>query len=517
VTPGYILVFLGILMYRGATKVRSTKYFWSTQYNEGIAWIRNAMTRDAFLQIRQFIHFVDTSTLPTNQSNKKWHPLQKISPFLNTVGEKLRKGWTLGKKCCVDESMIKYKGKAISWVQYMPKKPIRHGLKVFALSCAYTGYLYSFEVYTGKENIDGSPKAVIERLMLAAGFTFTVHGQGRILYTDNFYTSLEVMHYIYITFGVLMVGTYVLSKKKSRTAADYPFHKLSKPALDKTERGWMRSAVKSMYDKGNNLLFKVQATVWKDKKEVGFLHNHLVSTAEDETGMIDRWDRAKKRTIKIRSPIIVKDYQANMNGVDRKDRDTADWSTSIRTCRYYLRIFCWSLDGILHAMYCIILFLGTEIGNHEWQRFCSKNGGREKFQKDLAQKVIAYGISLDWPDITNENAKPAYMRNMAYIPCDCKTCFFCIKGLTHGVDHQWQGRLSTRNDTETCPNERIVIASTPQRCRACYQQLRLEYHDWTVKRVKSRCHQTRLGCSKCQVIVCETCWPTFGHDLEGKK
>jgi hypothetical protein len=52
----------------------------------------------------------------------------------------------LGKKCCVVESMIKYKGKAVSWVQYMPKKPIRHGLKVFALSCAYMGYLYSFEV-----------------------------------------------------------------------------------------------------------------------------------------------------------------------------------------------------------------------------------------------------------------------------------------------------------------------------------------------------------------------------------
>jgi hypothetical protein len=74
-----------------------------------------------------------------------------------------------------------------------------------------------------------------------------------------------------------------------------------------------------MYDKGNKLLFKVQATVWKDKKEVGFLHNHLVSTAEDETGIIDRWDRAKQRTVNIRSPIIVKDYQANMNGVDCKD------------------------------------------------------------------------------------------------------------------------------------------------------------------------------------------------------
>jgi Transposase IS4 len=434
---------------------------------------------------------------------------------MNTVGQQLRKGWTLGKKCCVDESMIKYKGKAVTWVQYMPKKPIRHGLKVFALNCAYTGYLYCFKVYTGKENLDGSPKAVIERLMLAAGYTFTVQGQGRILYTDSFYTSLEVMHYIYITFGVLMVGTYVLSKKKSRTAADYPFHKVSKPTLDKTERGWMRSAVKSMFHKGN-LLFKVQATVWKDKKEIGFLHNYLVTTVEDDTENVQRWDKVKRRKVRIRSPRVVKDYQANMNGVDRKDRDTADWGTSIRTCRYYLRIFFWNIDGILHAMYCIIVFLGSEMSTHKWKGYCSKNGGREKFQKDLAQKVIEYGIRLDWTDVTDENAKPAYMRNMAYVPCDCKTCFFCIEGLTHGVDHRSRGHQATI-EVGTCPNNRTIIANSPGRCRLCYQQLRLEHPDWTVERAKSKCHKTRMGCCKCQVIICETCWPSFGHDLEAKK
>ena len=52
---------------------------------------------------------------------------------------------------------------------------------------------------------------------------------------DNVYTLLEVMHYIYIAFGVLMVGTFVLSKKKSQTAGDYPFYKLSNSALDKIE------------------------------------------------------------------------------------------------------------------------------------------------------------------------------------------------------------------------------------------------------------------------------------------
>jgi hypothetical protein len=119
-------------------------------------------------------------------------------------------------------------------------------------------------------------------------------------------------------------------------------------------------------------------------------------------------------------------------------------------------------------MYCIILFLDSEIGNHEWHGFCSKNGGRERFQKDLAQKVMAYSISLDWPDITDENAKPVYMQKMTYVPCDCKTCFVCIKGLTHGVDHKWRGSRSI-NASGTCPTNRIVIAGNTQRFRSCYQ------------------------------------------------
>jgi hypothetical protein len=62
-----------------------------------------------------------------------------------------------------------------------------------------------------------------------------------------------------------------------------------------------------MFDKGK-LLFKVQATVWNDKKEVGFLSNHLMSTADDETGCIQQLDRAKeRRKIKICSPNIIKD------------------------------------------------------------------------------------------------------------------------------------------------------------------------------------------------------------------
>ena len=112
-------------------------------------------------------------------------------------------GWTLGERVCVDESMIKYMGKYVTFVQYMPAKPIKHGIKVYALCCAFTGYLYGFEIYTGKDHVaDGSPKGVISRLLFNAG---VVKASGRILYTDNFYTSAEVMKYIYVIFGCYLL------------------------------------------------------------------------------------------------------------------------------------------------------------------------------------------------------------------------------------------------------------------------------------------------------------------------
>ena len=48
--------------------------------------------------------------------------------------------------------MIKYMGKAISYIQYNKKKTIKHGVKVYVLTCEVTGYLYAFEIYTGNES-----------------------------------------------------------------------------------------------------------------------------------------------------------------------------------------------------------------------------------------------------------------------------------------------------------------------------------------------------------------------------
>ena len=50
----------------------------------------------------------------------------------------------------VNEAMIRFKG-CSTLKQYMPKKPIKCGIKVWALSDAENGYMSEFDICTGKE------------------------------------------------------------------------------------------------------------------------------------------------------------------------------------------------------------------------------------------------------------------------------------------------------------------------------------------------------------------------------
>ena len=237
-TAGSIIAWFSILLLQGAYGLHHVGLFWEEEpYGCNHAFIQNLMPWDNFYLIRQFLHFVDNVELP-GKHDPGWHPLQKIQPVLDSVQKQMQKAWTLGKKICVDESMIKYMGRAIAWVQFNPRKPIKHGIKVFALCCGKTGVLVSFLIYTGKDidvHQDWTPVGVVDKLLEMAGLLS--EGAGRILFTDNWYTSLALMNHLYFKWGFLLIGTYVLSKKLARTASDFPFHQLSNGALKYVQRG----------------------------------------------------------------------------------------------------------------------------------------------------------------------------------------------------------------------------------------------------------------------------------------
>jgi hypothetical protein len=148
--------------------------------------------------------------------------------------------------------MIRYMGRAVDYVQYMPSKPIKHGIKVYALCCGITGIMLAWKVYTGSEDgVVNTAVKICDGLAEDAGLT----GQkGRVLYTDNYYTSVALAKHFFEKYRWTIVGTFSTSDKKARADHDFPFLKLSRGARDSVKRDWFREAVIELKTYGQNVL-----------------------------------------------------------------------------------------------------------------------------------------------------------------------------------------------------------------------------------------------------------------------
>jgi hypothetical protein len=160
------------------------------------------------------------------------------------------------------------------------------------------------------------------------------------------------MTLVYTAFKILMVGTHKLTKKVRRDEGDYPFHKLPNGALNKVPRGWLRTAQKHVLGRSGKALFWAQATVWKDRKQVAFLHNVHLGARESET--CKRWRKGQvgKETLKCHPVSIA--HSTFMGGVDREDKDSAKWGMSIKTNRWCVRVLFWMIDRVVLGIYIII-------------------------------------------------------------------------------------------------------------------------------------------------------------------
>jgi hypothetical protein len=128
------------------------------------------MTRNAFEFMRRYIHFCDNDKRKA-KGQPGYDPLFKISWILDAILKGIQKVWVAEQHLAIDEGMIKYMGRAIKFGQYMKNKPIKHGIKVFACYCAYSGVLLSFFVYCGKENTsdkDATTVAICDKLVKMA-------------------------------------------------------------------------------------------------------------------------------------------------------------------------------------------------------------------------------------------------------------------------------------------------------------------------------------------------------------
>ena len=79
--------------------------------------------------------------------------------LLNSIRNTCKDVWNLEKMCIVDEMMVRYKRKYCQAREYMPKKLIKWGLKLWCLASANSKFIQNFEVYFKKSaSIYGAPQ-----------------------------------------------------------------------------------------------------------------------------------------------------------------------------------------------------------------------------------------------------------------------------------------------------------------------------------------------------------------------
>lgn len=127
-----------------------------------------------------------------------------------------------------------------------------------------------------------------------------------------------------------------------------PFCKLSSGIIEKLKRGWMRKTTRTY--KEDNSTYNMQCTIWKDEKQVLFLHTNLVKG--DGNTKVKRHVKGERKRVNLDALPIQPDCVQYYNAVDINDRDSVVYSCSVRKNMWYLRVFFWLLDRVVHCCYC---------------------------------------------------------------------------------------------------------------------------------------------------------------------
>ena len=244
-------------------KLSSQRQYWQKQRSAGpkMPWFGRVMARNRFERLRRALHF---------NNNAQAHPvgspgfdkLFKLRPIIDALKESFAAAWTLGARVSVDEAMVAYKGRTYLR-QYLPKKVVKWGFKIWMMACASTGYCYALDVEAGVRPGEAPRKELGPKVVkdLTEGLR-----PGTTIYADRFFSSIQLALDL-LERGHYYVGTIMPNRKGVPKGAT--FKKGDRPA-----RGDKLSAVEK--DKG------LRFVTWCDNQKVSFISTvHAVVATVD--------------------------------------------------------------------------------------------------------------------------------------------------------------------------------------------------------------------------------------------
>ncbi len=183
-----VKAYLGFAILMGITRLPDLRDYWSTSEVLHYFPIASRIPRKRFLELSSFLHFVDNDDI-VGRGQPGYDRLAKVRPVISALQTSFLASYRPNRENSIDEAMIKFKGHS-SLKQYLPKKPIKRGFKVWTRADSWNGFVSNFDVYTGKDESGGTEEGlgakVVKKLSRA------LVGGSYHLYFDNFFSSIPL-------------------------------------------------------------------------------------------------------------------------------------------------------------------------------------------------------------------------------------------------------------------------------------------------------------------------------------
>lgn len=178
-----ILYFIGI---RRSSRLNISK-MWDNSKGGGLEACYLAMSEKRFRFLMRCLRFDDVSDRPTRKAIDKLAPIRQI---LDQCLQNFQKFYSPSDQLTIDEQLLAFRGRC-SFRQYIPSKPAKYGVKVFALVDCKNMYTVNLEVYCGRQPegpfaVNNSPTEIVERLAKP------ILGSGRNITGDNWFSSIPL-------------------------------------------------------------------------------------------------------------------------------------------------------------------------------------------------------------------------------------------------------------------------------------------------------------------------------------
>ena len=499
--------FLGTMMLMGITQLPHLHNYWSTNGLLGAPHVVQAFPRDRFMRILRELHFNDNTTaVPRGQPG--YDRAHKVRPVIDSISEKCLTLYKPHKENSVDEAMVKFKGRS-SLKQFMPKKPIKRGYKVWCRCDSHNGFTCCFQVYLGKT--DSPEKDLGIRATL--DMTQDIFDKGYHIYCDNFFSCPQ------LCVRLEEKKTYCIGTVRNDRVGFTRFNKQQKKALKKGEdlsnveyirplstTDHSRSEVDTSCggnvddtdddDDANNAdsdevssivstdevhpptssavvpssddtssspavdprddpnCYPVHCFCWRDRKHVYFVNN---VTMPWEVTTVNRKQK-DGTSVAYPCPLAVDLYNKYMGGVDMADAMRRLYSTSRKSKhKWYMRLFWFLLDTCIVNAY----ILQCESPNHRPTHSIGKK------RKQVFQTQLDFVLELAGELVTAHNSRKRIGRPT----------------------------IMPRNETRVTKHVPFEY-DAPRQCKVC-----------SSKQSRKR---TKYGCAECGVPLCITpCFGTF--------